>query len=54
MPNEEDFTDKLEAQILDIQSKCKYFVPQFIVDDYDKLNKKYSFIGSSNPKYKKC
>ena len=36
MPNEEDFTDKLESQILDIQSKCNYFVPQFIVDEYDK------------------
>ena len=36
MPNEEDFTDKLEVQILDIQSKCNYFVPQFIVDEYDK------------------
>ena len=35
MPNEEDFTDKLEVQILDIQSKCNYFVPQFIVDEYD-------------------
>lgn len=36
MPNEEDFTDKLEEQILDIQSKCNYFVPQFIVEQYDK------------------
>jgi len=35
MPNEEDFTDKLEVQILDIQSKCNYFVPQFIIDEYD-------------------
>ncbi len=43
MPNEADFTDKLEIQILDIQSKCNYFVPQFIVEEYDKqhtLNKK--------------
>ena len=39
MPNEEDFTDKLEIQILDIQSKCNYFVPQFIVEEYDKKNK---------------
>ena len=36
MPNEENFTDKLEVQILDIQSKCNYFVPQFIVEEYDK------------------
>ena len=39
MPNEEDFTDKLEILILDIQSKCNYFVPQFIIDNYDKDNK---------------
>jgi len=39
MPNEEDFTDKLEEQILDIQSKCNYFVPQFIVEAYDKKKK---------------
>ena len=40
MPNEEDFTDKLEIQILDIQSKCNYFVPQFIIEDYDKKKNK--------------
>ena len=39
MPNEEDFTDKLENQILDIQSKCNYFVPQFIVEEYEKQRK---------------
>ena len=39
MPNEEDFTDNLEVKILDIQSKCNYFVPQFIIDEYDtKIN----------------
>ena len=36
MPNEEDFTDKLEQEILDIQNKCNYFVPQFILDNYEK------------------
>ena len=39
MPNEEEFTDKLENQILDIQSKCNYFVPQFIVEEYEKQRK---------------
>ena len=34
MPNEEDFVDKLEKEILDIQNKCNYFVPQFIVDEW--------------------
>ena len=32
MPNEEDFADNLEAQILDIQNKCNYFAPQHIVE----------------------
>lgn len=36
MPNEEDFQDKLEESILDIQNKCKYFSPQFIVDKHTK------------------
>lgn len=44
MPNEEDFTDNLEKQIIDIQNKCNYFIPQFIVDKYrnkkNKLKKK--------------
>jgi len=44
MPNEEDFTDKLEIQILDIQSKCNYFVPQFIIEEYDKKKKKNTII----------
>ena len=34
MPNEEDFTDKLDQEILDIQNKCNYFIPQFILDKY--------------------
>jgi len=34
MPNEEDFVDKLEQTILDIQAKCNYFVPQFIIDEW--------------------
>ena len=34
MPNEEDFVDKLEKEILDIQNKCNYFVPQFVVDEW--------------------
>ncbi len=41
MPNEEDFTDKLEAQILDIQNKCNYFVPQFIVEEFNKKHHKH-------------
>lgn len=40
MPNEEDFIDKLEQEILDIQSKCNYFVPQFIVEEWSKEHQK--------------
>jgi len=36
MPNEEDFTDKIEIDILNIQNKCNYFPPQFIVDEWSK------------------
>lgn len=48
MPNEKDFTDKLEIQILDIQSKCNYFIPQFIIDKYDSKNKKVKKIYEKN------
>ena len=34
MPNEEDFLDSLEESILEIQNKCNYFPPQFIVNSY--------------------
>ena len=42
MPNEANFADDLEIMILDIQGKCNFFPPQFIVDEYEKkqtLNK---------------
>jgi hypothetical protein len=34
MPNEENFMDDFEKEILDVQNKCKYFPPQFIIDKY--------------------
>ena len=34
-PDENDFIDKIEAKILDIQTKCKYLPPQFIIDNYE-------------------
>jgi hypothetical protein len=54
MPNEEDFTDKLEQTILDIQNKCRYFAPQFITDKYQKKSimikeKKIRFGNQINP-----
>ena len=40
MPNEEDFTDKLESYILDIQNKCNFYPPQFIIDEWNKKKAK--------------
>ena len=40
MPNEKDFIDNLEQSILDIQAKCNYFVPQFILDEWTKNDEK--------------
>lgn len=39
MPNEENYADDLEKMILDIQGKCNFFPPQFIVDEYEKKHK---------------
>lgn len=36
MPNEPDFMSTLENKLLEIKNKCKYFPPQFIVDEYHK------------------
>ena len=38
-PNDEDFIDNLEAKLLEIQSNCKYFPPQSIVDQYSNQKK---------------
>lgn len=46
MPNEEDFTDTLEQEILDIQNKCRYFAPQFITDKYKNKTKKKTILDS--------
>ena len=40
MPNEENFADDLEVLILGVQNKCKYFPPQFIVDEYESKKEK--------------
>jgi len=34
MPDEPDFTNDLETQILDIQNKCKNIPPQFILNEW--------------------
>ena len=39
-PNEEDFIQKIESKILEIQGNCKYFPPQFICDEYELEHKK--------------
>jgi hypothetical protein len=40
MPDEPDFTNDLEKNILDIQNKCKYLPPQFIINEWTKKKKK--------------
>lgn len=35
-PDETDFIEKTEAKILDIQTKCNFLPPQFIIDAYEK------------------
>ena len=37
MPNDEKFVDKLEHDILEIQNKCNYFAPQFIIDKHKQI-----------------
>ena len=39
MPDEPEFTTNLEAQILDIQNKCKHIPPQFILNEWTKKTK---------------
>lgn len=39
MPDEPEFTTDLETQILDIQNKCKYIPPQFIMKEWTKKKK---------------
>ena len=46
MPNEEDFIDNLEKAILEIDAKCNYFVPQFIISEWDKEEKKNNDLKS--------
>jgi hypothetical protein len=48
MPNEEDFIDKLEKSILEVDSKCNYFVPQFIITQWEKSEQKNDTIKSVN------
>lgn len=40
-PNENNFMEKLEKKMLEIQNNCKYFPPQQVVDNYYK-NKIFS------------
>ena len=40
MPNEKDFIDKLEKAILEVDAKCNYFVPQFIIKQWEKSEQK--------------
>lgn len=35
LPNEKNFINNLEKEILKIKSKCKYPIPQFLIKNYD-------------------
>lgn len=39
MPDEPDFANDLEKNILEIQNKCKYLPPQFILNEWTKKKK---------------
>ena len=34
LPNEENFSDDIEKQIIEIKNKCNFYPPQFIIDEY--------------------
>ena len=34
LPNEENFTEEIEQQIIEVKNKCNFFPPQFIIDEY--------------------
>ena len=48
MPNEADFIDKLEKAILEVDAKCNYFVPQFIIKQWEKNEQKIARENSPN------
>jgi hypothetical protein len=34
LPNEENFSDEIETQIIEVKNKCNFYPPQFIIDEY--------------------
>ena len=34
LPNEENFSDEIEKQIIEVKNKCNFYPPQFIIDEY--------------------
>ena len=34
LPNEENFTEEIEKQVIEVKNKCNFFPPQFIIDEY--------------------
>ena len=49
LPNEENFTDEIEKQILEIKNKCNFFPPQFIIDEYQKRQREKRMSGEKRP-----
>ena len=49
LPNEENFTDEIKNQILEIKNKCNFFPPQFIIDEYQKRQHEKRMRGEKRP-----
>jgi len=47
MPNEENFTDQIEIDILEVHNKCNYFPPTFIIDEWRMKQKRMKRIDYS-------
>lgn len=47
MPNEENFTDQIEIDILEVHNKCNYFPPTFIIDEWRMKQKRMKLIDYS-------
>lgn len=47
MPNEENFTDQIEIDILEVHNKCNYFPPTFIIDEWRMKQKRMRRIDYS-------
>ena len=50
-PNEENFTEEMEKQVIDVKNKCNFFPPQFIIDEYQ--SRKHNKVLNGDKKKKR-